>query len=153
QPGETVIRERRARRVGWAERPPSRRTRRRRSEGARHGREGRRPRRRRARHATAIDPPRAARPAARGPGPAGAMTMLENWWRPSASWGCPQLTDTTSVNPLKWNVWNAAVPTGTVTVNDSWTVPPPDLTPVNSTVGAGSNAKNRARSIDARLKG
>src|SRR5579872_3956891 len=74
----------------------------------------------------------------------GPRWMLANWCRPSANWGCPQSTEIRLSKPVKSKVWNAAVPTGTVTVKDSITVPPPAFVPVKVTVGAGSKAKSRA---------
>ena len=50
---------------------------------------------------------------------------------------------------MKSKVWNVNGGLDDVTVNDSLIVPRPENVPVNVTVGAGSNAKCRARSIDS----
>jgi len=57
------------------------------------------------------------------------------------------------VNPVNVNVWNANGGLVEVTVNDCVTVPPPETVPVNVTLGAGSNAKLRARSMDSGQNG
>src|SRR5436190_20842049 len=79
--------------------------------------------------------------------------ILANWWSPFPITGWPHVTDSKSVNPVKLKVWNALVPSGVVTVKDSVTVPPPTFVPVKVTVGAGSKAKLRARSIESNEKG
>jgi hypothetical protein len=57
------------------------------------------------------------------------------------------------VNPVKSKVWKVRGGLDVVTLDVSTTVPPPARIPVNVSVGAGSNAKFRARSIESRENG
>ena len=82
-------------------------------------------------------------------GAASVRSTLLNWCKPSAAAFCCQLTDVRFVKPVKSKVWNVNGGLDDVTVNDSLIVPPLANVPVNVTVGAGSNAKCRARSIDS----
>jgi hypothetical protein len=82
------------------------------------------------------------------------ITIFVNWCKPWVESGWSQLTEVRFMNPVKWNVVNVwGNPAGSVTVNVSMTVPPPASVPVNVTLGAGPNAKFRARSIESSENG